>query len=115
MTDVLLRTVRRVGTSGAPCDVRIVDGRIEAVAPAGTLDPPSSVDADVVETDGAWLGPGLVDHHVHFDQWALVRRRVDVSTCTSAEATAASVCSRSGRQMLTASMSGRASSAWKPA
>lgn len=88
MTDVLLRTVRRVGTSGAPCDVRIVGGRVEAVAPAGTLDPPPGVDADVVETDGAWLGPGLVDHHVHFDQWALVRRRVDVSACTSAEATA---------------------------
>ena len=87
MTDLLLRTVRRVGTSGAPCDVRITDGRVEAVAPAGTLDP-TSADTDVVETDGAWLGPGLVDHHVHFDQWALVRRRVDVSACATAEATA---------------------------
>jgi predicted amidohydrolase YtcJ len=76
-----------VGTSGAPCDVRVVGGRIEAVAPAGTLEVPS-VDADVVDADGAWLGPGLVDHHVHFDQWALVRRRVDVSGCDSAEATA---------------------------
>ncbi|RDI02423.1 hypothetical protein DEU32_101333 [Curtobacterium sp. AG1037] len=87
MTDLLLRTVRRVGTSGAPADVRIVDGRVTAVAPAGTLDA-AGPDTDVVHTGGAWLGPGLVDHHVHFDQWALVRRRVDVSGCASAEATA---------------------------
>lgn len=86
-TQVLLRTVRRVGTSGAPADVRIVDGRVTDIAPAGVLDP-MSPDADVVETAGAWLGPGLVDHHVHFDQWALVRGRVDVSGCPSAEATA---------------------------
>jgi len=86
-TEILLRTVRRVGTSGAPADVRIVDGRIAAIAPAGTLDP-ASPDTDVVEAAGAWLGPGLVDHHVHFDQWAMVRRRVDVSGCDSAEATA---------------------------
>ncbi|WP_144710964.1 amidohydrolase [Curtobacterium pusillum] len=88
MTEVLLRTVRRVGTSGAPADVRIVDGRVTEIAPAGALDA-SGPDTDVVESAGAWLGPGLVDHHVHFDQWALVRRRVDVSGCDSAESTAA--------------------------
>jgi len=87
VTEVLLRTVRRVGTSGAPADVRVADGRVAEVAPAGTLDP-TTADTDVVEAAGAWLGPGLVDHHVHFDQWALVRRRVDVSGCDSAEATA---------------------------
>ncbi len=88
MNEVLLRTVRRVGTSGAPSDVRVVDGRVTAIGPAGTLDA-TSADTEVVEAAGAWLGPGLVDHHVHFDQWALVRRRVDVSGCDSAEATAA--------------------------
>lgn len=88
MNDVLLRTVRRVGTSGAPVDVHVVDGRVASVAPAGTLDP-TSVDTDVVEASGAWLAPGLVDHHTHFDQWALVRRRVDVAGCDSAETTAA--------------------------
>lgn len=88
MTEILLRTVRRVGTSGAPADVRVLDGRVTEIAPTGTLDP-SGPDTDVVETGGAWLAPGLVDHHVHFDQWALVRRRVDVSGCDSAEATAA--------------------------
>ncbi|KTR07559.1 amidohydrolase [Curtobacterium luteum] len=88
MSEVLLRTVRRVGTSGAPADVRLVDGRIAAIAPAGTLDA-SRPDTQLVEAAGAWLGPGLVDHHVHFDQWALVRRRIDVSGCDSAEATAA--------------------------
>jgi len=87
VNEILLRTVRRVGTSGAPADVRIVDGRVTTIAPTGTLDP-SGPDTEVVEAAGAWLGPGLVDHHVHFDQWALVRRRVDVSGCDSAEATA---------------------------
>jgi predicted amidohydrolase YtcJ len=86
-SEILLHTVRRVGTSGAPADVRIVDGRVTEIAPAGTLDP-DGPDTDVVEAAGAWLAPGLVDHHVHFDQWALVRRRVDVSGCESAEATA---------------------------
>ncbi|NUU49519.1 amidohydrolase family protein [Curtobacterium luteum] len=87
MTETLLRTVRRVGTSGAPSDVLLVDGRVAAIAPAGTLDP-TSAETEVVDAAGAWLGPGLVDHHVHFDQWALVRRRVDVSGCDSAESTA---------------------------
>ncbi|ROP74228.1 amidohydrolase [Curtobacterium sp. PhB115] len=88
MNEILLRTVRRVGTSGAPADVRIVDGRVSEIAPTGTLDP-TGPDTEVVEAAGAWLGPGLRDHHTHFDQWALVRRRVDVSTCDSAESTAA--------------------------
>ena len=80
MTDLLLRTVRRVGTSGAPCDVRVVGGRVTAIAPAGTLDAGTAgADTDVVEAAGAWLGPGLVDHHVHLDQWALGRRRVDAA------------------------------------
>ncbi|MCJ1713069.1 amidohydrolase [Curtobacterium sp. VKM Ac-2922] len=87
MSDLLLRTVRRVGTSGAPADVRVRAGVVTAVAPAGTLDP-GDHDTEVVEADGAWLGPGLVDHHTHFDQWALVRRRIDVSACASAEAVA---------------------------
>jgi predicted amidohydrolase YtcJ len=83
----LLRTVRRVGTSGAPADVLVVDGRVTTVAPAGTVDPVDR-DTEVVEAAGAWLGPGLRDAHVHLDQWALVRRRIDVTDCTSAEATA---------------------------
>ncbi|OIH97232.1 amidohydrolase [Curtobacterium sp. MCBA15_001] len=86
-SEVLLRTVRRIGTAGAPADVLVTDGVVRAVAPAGTLEP-SGPDTDVVEAAGAWLGPGLVDHHTHFDQWALVRRRIDVAACTSAEAVA---------------------------
>lgn len=93
MSATLLRTVRRVGTSGAPSDVLVVDGRVTAVAPAGTLDPldtdtHTGTDTEVVEAEGAWLGPGLRDHHVHLDQWALVRRRIDVTDCGSAEETA---------------------------
>lgn len=87
MSAVLLRSVRRVGTSGTPADVLVADGVVTAIAPAGTL-APSGSDTEVVDAGGAWLGPGLVDHHTHFDQWALVRRRVDVTGCDSAEATA---------------------------
>ncbi len=33
----------------------------------------------MVDLDGRWLLPGLWDEHVHLDQWALVRRRLDVA------------------------------------
>lgn len=39
--------------------------------------------------DGRWVVPGLWDHHVHFTQWALTSRRVDLSTATSAAEAAA--------------------------
>lgn len=39
--------------------------------------------------DGRWVVPGLWDHHVHFTQWALTSRRVDLSSATSAAQAAA--------------------------
>ena len=33
---------------------------------------------------GGWVSPGLWDHHVHFTQWALTSRRIDLSTASSA-------------------------------
>ncbi|MBE7163645.1 MAG: amidohydrolase family protein, partial [Williamsia herbipolensis] len=88
MSAVLLGSVRRIGTAGEPADVLCLEGRIAAVAPAGLLDTdglvPPGAPLTEVDGDGLWLGPGLRDHHVHFDQWALVRRRIDVSACTSA-------------------------------
>ncbi|WP_456785793.1 amidohydrolase [Cellulomonas sp. P5_C5] len=75
--DVLLRDARLVDVDG-PVDVLLRDGRVAAVGPG--LD----ADAPQVRLDGRWVMPGLWDAHVHLTQWALARRRLDVSGATSA-------------------------------
>jgi predicted amidohydrolase YtcJ len=80
---VLLRDARLVGVDGsAPGDVLLSDGVVSALAPPGELAAPAG--ADVVDLAGRWLGPGLWDSHAHLDQWALVRRRLDLGGATSA-------------------------------
>jgi predicted amidohydrolase YtcJ len=69
----LLLTNARVGDE--PRDIPIVDGVIASGVPAGT---------ETIDLAGRWLTPGLWDNHVHFSQWALVSRRLDVSLATSA-------------------------------
>ncbi|WP_370588748.1 amidohydrolase [Pseudonocardia sp. C8] len=89
---MLLRSVRpllpdRTGL-GEPVDVLLSGHRVAAIGPTG---PAGSVDtaldpggAEVVECDGRALLPGLWDHHVHMAQWALARRRLDLSGARSA-------------------------------
>ena len=79
MTALLLRGGRLVGRGDEVVDVLVEDGAVEAIA-AGIA--PGA--AEVVELDGRWLGPGLWDAHVHLDQWALVRRRLDLGGASSA-------------------------------
>ncbi|MDW4761744.1 amidohydrolase family protein, partial [Escherichia coli] len=44
---------------------------------------------ETIDVDGAWLVPGLWDHHVHVVQWALAAERVDLEgTASAAEAAA---------------------------
>jgi len=43
------------------------------------------------DLEGRWVLPGLWDHHVHFAQWTLASRWVDVSSATSAAQVAALV------------------------
>jgi len=50
--------------------------------------------------DGRWVVPGLWDHHVHFTQWALTSRRVDLSTATSAAEAAAIAGAARGRGLI---------------
>lgn len=69
---------------GAPTlhDVHIAEGVITAVVPTGSL----AVEplARVVDVDGGWVMPGLVDHHVHFTLWSKHRGRASVVGATSA-------------------------------
>ncbi len=60
-----------------PFDVFLEGGRIADIAPAGAL-PPRGV---VLDADGAWLIPGLWDHHVHVMQWALVAAARTARAC----------------------------------
>ena len=55
---------------------------------------PSTVEASGeahldLDLEGRWVLPGLWDHHVHFGQWAMASRRVDLSGATSAAEAAA--------------------------
>jgi predicted amidohydrolase YtcJ len=86
-------TVRRARIAGpsrallpddGPVDVFVADGRIVDIAPADAIRPRG----EVFEADGAWLLPGLWDHHVHALQWSLVAGRVDLSPAGSAAAAA---------------------------
>ncbi|MEJ3652461.1 amidohydrolase family protein [Actinomycetes bacterium KLBMP 9759] len=65
---------------GVVRDVLVDAGTITAIAPH--LDRPSG--AEHVDLDGRALLPGLWDNHVHFDQWALARQRLDLAATASA-------------------------------
>ena len=87
MTTVLLR---RAALEGTVTDV-LVDGGIVA-AIGSDVSAPSRV--EVVDLDGRTLLPGLWDAHVHFDQWTLARRRLDLGPATSAVDAVALVAAR---------------------
>ncbi|MEJ2861501.1 amidohydrolase [Actinomycetospora flava] len=84
MTDgpVLLHGARTPGSPRA-VDVRLAHGVVTEVAPAGELE--ARPGDEVVDARGATVMPGLVDAHVHWSQWAQVRRRVDVGHARSPE------------------------------
>src|SRR5660397_61901 len=66
-----------------PVDVTInAEGRVASVLPAGAE---PAAGARVIDLDGRWLMPGLVDHHVHFTMWAKHRGRVSVAGTRSAD------------------------------
>lgn len=61
-------------------DIVLADGRIADIAPAGVL----PLRGEVLDADGAFLIPGLWDHHVHVTQAALGARRVSLEGVGSA-------------------------------
>jgi predicted amidohydrolase YtcJ len=94
VTEAEIGTIRAVRIAGAgremlptddPVDVFLADGRITDIAPTGSL----RATGAVLEGDGAWLLPGLWDHHVHVLQAALAADRVPLSDASSAAEAAA--------------------------
>jgi predicted amidohydrolase YtcJ len=83
MTRTLLRGAR-LGPSTPPEDVLIEAGEVAAIGDIA----PSLAQDEVIDLDGRLVLPGLWDHHVHFDQWAQVRARLDLSSADSAAAAA---------------------------
>ncbi|MGP2439862.1 amidohydrolase [Streptomyces sp. JW3] len=71
----------RLGAGGPLSDVRIENGLVTAVYPAGEA---PRAPGERLRLDGRTLLPGLWDSHVHMVQWAGVRRRLDLSGARSA-------------------------------
>jgi len=74
-----LRSARLVPT-GEVRDIVIRAGRCAVV----TVDAASDAVDETVDLAGRWVLPGLWDRHVHFEQWALARGRLDLSRAESA-------------------------------
>ncbi|GAA4365690.1 amidohydrolase [Agromyces bauzanensis] len=75
-------------------DVHVAHGTIASITPAGTA---ASGGAERIELDGRFIVPGLHDRHVHFSQWAMWSRRLDLAGVESAAAAAGLVAAAVGR------------------
>jgi predicted amidohydrolase YtcJ len=75
----LLREAR-LGAEATPQNMLVVDGRVTAIG--GLRDLPDATEQ--INVEGRVALPGLWDHHVHFDQWAQVSVRLDLSVADSA-------------------------------
>ncbi len=101
MTDLLLCNARLLGAhdpyDNAPLlDIAIHGGRVSKISPAGHS---TSGSAEVLDLEGRWVMPGLWDHHVHFTQWAILRRRLDLSGAQSAAAAGQIIAARMFAEM----------------
>ncbi|MBB5632355.1 hypothetical protein BKA04_000578 [Cryobacterium mesophilum] len=76
--------LRRARLGAGLVDVRLENGRISDIRPAGGAADAADARSDVIDLDGRWLLPGLWDHHAHLTQLALTLRRVDLSGVASA-------------------------------
>ncbi|MFD7024944.1 amidohydrolase [Promicromonospora sukumoe] len=69
------------GSADGLVDVLVRDGAVVTVGPAGRV---GDGGVERVDLGGRFVMPGLWDAHVHLTQWALVRRRLDLSGARSA-------------------------------
>jgi predicted amidohydrolase YtcJ len=77
----------RLGPAGRLRDVLVAGGEVAAIGDIA----PTRGPEEAIDLDGRVVLPGLWDHHVHFDQWAQVRARIDLSRVESAAAAASLV------------------------
>jgi predicted amidohydrolase YtcJ len=82
-TPTVLRAAR---VDGRLVDLTVADGLLTALTPHSP--------GPGLDLGGRVVVPGLWDNHVHFDQWALARRRLDLSGAGSAREAAALVVER---------------------
>lgn len=87
---MLLRNARlaSVDDDSPPRTIELADGVIVGLRSSGDE---ASGPLETIDLDGRWVLPGLWDHHVHFQQWAITRDRHDLTDTTSAAQAAASV------------------------
>jgi predicted amidohydrolase YtcJ len=88
VAEPLILAGARLPGAGGLVEVHLAEGRVVGVTPAGSASPSGIRRVDL---DGRFVVPGLHDHHVHFSQWAMVSRRLDLAGATSAAAVAALV------------------------
>jgi predicted amidohydrolase YtcJ len=69
----------------APATIVVSTGTIVAVRPAGAVE---GGPGPRVDLDGRTVLPGLWDTHVHTEQWAIARRRLDLRGAVTARAAA---------------------------
>jgi len=79
----------RLAGRAEPGTVGIVDGTITAIGEEDAS--PSRPGIEHVDLAGATLLPGLWDAHVHIEQWAVARKRLDLAGATSARSAADTV------------------------
>lgn len=82
MPEILLLTDASLPQRQGRFDVRVEDGVVRSVLPAG--DAPAPARAQIRDLTGRFLIPGLWDNHVHFSQWVTQRQRLDLSGAASA-------------------------------
>ena len=72
----------RLASGVEPVDVVIESGRIAAIGPGAAV--AATGRHRHLHLGGRMVIPGLWDNHVHFSQWTLARRRINIESATSA-------------------------------